>query len=160
MTKSVKIMIILIMACVVIVGGYFLRTEYRETKKMVDIVVHHELDASFYIRQFHKIEHAKNLSQLQRATEETLFSFHQVQTELNHLSLSSPQAIDVRREYEKGILSLQRQLERIKQSKNESDLVMLKKELAKSEQILLNAREKLFNLAERYNMTIRLKMGM
>lgn len=160
MTKVIKLTVIGIITLAVMIGVYFYRTEYRETKQIVDIVVNHELDASFYIRQFHKIEHAKNLSQLQQATEQTLFSFQQAQQTLNHLSLSSSQAIDVRKEYEKGVLLLQNQLNKIKQSNNENDLAKFKKELAKSEQVLLNAREKLFNLAERYNMTIRLKMGM
>lgn len=155
MKKVLKYIAIMIM----ILMGVFIY-QYRETKQMVNIVVQYDLSASFYIRQFHKTQHAKNLVQLQQATEQTLFSFQQAQQALNTVSLYSPQAIDVRKEYEKGLLSLQKQLYKIKQSNNENDLAKFKKELAKSEQVLLNAREKLFNLAERYNMTIRLKMGM
>lgn len=146
-------------AIVFIVSMSVVVYQYQETKQMVNIIVQHDLSASFYIRQFHKIQHAKNLVELQQATEETLSAFQQAQQALNAVSLYSPQAIDVRKEYEKGLILLQKQLYKIKQSNNENDLAMLKKELAKSEQILLNAREKLFNLAQRYHLEIQLKMG-
>lgn len=154
MKKVLKYIAIMIM---ILMGAFIY--QYRETKQMVNIVVNHELNASFYIRQFHKIQHAKNLVQLQQATEQTLSAFQQAQQALNAVSLYSPQAIDVRKEYEKGVMSLQEQLYKIKQSNNENDLAMLKKELAKSEQILLNAREKLFNLAQQYHLEIQLKIG-
>lgn len=149
---------VLIVAVALVVWGCTSK-EYRDTKQIVHIVVENDLSSHTYIRQFHKIEHAQNLQQLQQATEETLSVFQQAQRQFQLLSVSSKEAQDVLKEYERGVLSLQNYLHQIKQSRNPQQLAYFKKQLKKSEQILLNAREKLFNLAMKYNLDILLKTG-
>lgn len=151
--KALRIFMILVLGF-----GIYATNEYRETKKLVNIVITHELNASFYIRQFRRIDDAKDLGQLKKAGEQTLLNFQQAGQEFERLTLLSPRANDVRQEYLIGIKSLQHNINQIDTNHNNHEIKQLKKDIKKSEQILLNAREKLFNLSTPYMLTARLKM--
>lgn len=133
--------------------------EYLETRRIVKTIINHQIDASFHIREFDKIHRAKNLQQLQHATEKTLIHLNKNQQTLNSLTLFTPQTNHVRHEYQKGVIMLQNNLDDIKNSKNPQNLEKLKQQILKSEKTLLNAREKLFQLSDRYLLSIHLKMG-
>lgn len=151
--KALRIFMILVLGL-----SIYVTNEYRETKKLVDIVIAHELNASFYIRQFGRIGDANDLLQLKKAGEQTLLNFQKSKNDFERLTLLSPRAKNVRREYLVGIASLENNISQLNTNHDKHDIKQLKKDIQKSEQILLNAREKLFNLSTPYMLTVRLKM--
>lgn len=152
--KALRIFMVLVAGL-----GIYTANEFRETKKLVDIVIIYKLDSSFYIRQFRRIDDASDLLELKKYGEQTLLSFQQAGNDFKKLTLLSPRAKNVRREYLVGIASLENNITQINASHDKHDIKRLKKDIQTSEQILLNAREKLFNLSTPYMLTERLKMG-
>lgn len=145
--------------CVVMLVFGYIGVEYYDNKRLVNTVVGHQIDASFYIREFHAIDHAKTAKQLESELKHTLSALQSFQDELNTLSLYTPIAKDVRHEYAIGVQSLEQNLVKLQSLPNPKDLTALKQDIKQSEQILLNAREKLFNLSKRYSLEMVLKMG-
>lgn len=145
--------------CVVILVFGYIGVEYYDNKKLINTVLHHKIDTSFYIREFYAIDHAKTAKQLESKLKHTLSALQSFQDELNALSLYTPIAKDIRHEYAMGVQSLEQNLVKLQSLQSPKDLTTLKQDIKQSEQILLNAREKLFNLSKRYSLEVVLKMG-
>lgn len=133
--------------------------EYRDTAKLVKSSLQHGHHSSLYIRQFYKIDGAKNGDELAHAIQKSIDAFAPADRTFQDLSLYTPQARKIRDEYQQGVQALRTNLAEVKQVKSQKDLLKLKKKIKKSEQILLNSRERLFNLSKRYLLDVKMKMG-
>lgn len=133
--------------------------EYHDTAKLVKSSVKHGHHSSLYIRQFYKIDTAKNADELAYAVRKSIDAFAPADQTFQALSLYTPQARKIRDEYQQGVQALRSNLSEAKQVKNGKDLAKLKKKIKRSEQTLLNSRERLLNLSKRYLLTEQMKMG-
>lgn len=145
--------------CVLVLAFGYVGVEHYDNKRLVNAVVGHQIDASFYIIEFQAIDHAKTAKQLENNLQHTLVAFQSFQDELNALSLFTSSSKDIRQEYALGVQALEQNLVKLQSLQNPKDLTALKQDIKQSEQILLNAREKLFNLSKRYSLEVVLKMG-
>lgn len=132
--------------------------EFFETKKLVQTTLKNELSSAFYIRHFGKIDDAKTPTKFNQASKKTLNELKQAQSDFNQLTLYTPFARAVRNDYNQAIDKFEKTLQKSK-SNPSPKLSELKKDIDKAEQLLLNSRERLFNLSERYLLSGQLKMG-
>ncbi|WP_157073897.1 hypothetical protein [Moraxella oblonga] len=154
MKRIIKKLMMMVLSLSFMMIGY-VGIERSETKALIRITQNHQLDSRFYIRNFWHIEDIKTRDELLKDVQKTLNILKQTQQDFNQLNLYTPFALDVRREYNHGVSHLENSIKNIKKG---DKLEVLKKEIDKSEQILLNSREKLFNLSDRYFLSIELKM--
>lgn len=129
--------------------------ERIEAKKLIKTTLVHQLDAGFYIRNFNNIDDTKTLDEFYQESHKTLTQLNNAKNDFNQLKLYTPFAKEVVQDYHKGAAQFEKA---ITQSQS-TDLNKLKQEIDKAEQTLLNSREKLFDLSDRYWLSIELKMG-
>ena len=107
--------------------------------------------------QFHHIRNAQSKDKPIKHTQNTLAQLEQAQTVFNQKTLYTPAAKQIRDDYNHGVGTLKDALAAL-QATDEPDINKTKQQIAKAERQLLNARERLFDLADRHLMTIQLKM--
>lgn len=129
--------------------------ERLETKKLIQTTLNNQLDAGFYIRHFNKIDDTKTLDEFYKESNKALIQLNNAKNDFNQLTLYTPFAKDVVKDYNQGVAQFEKA---INQSQS-TELNKLKQEIDKAEQTLLNSREKLFDLSDRYWLSIELKMG-
>lgn len=135
--------------------------EHHETKKLIDISNQH-IDDDDHIRYFWAINDTKNLGELHARTEQALWYFDSAKSAFGTLTLYTPTARTIRDEYLQGLEKLHNNLNAISKAKAQNDqnqLASLQRQVRQSEQILLNARERLANLSSRHLLSERFKMG-
>lgn len=145
---------------VIILLGYGV-VEHQETKKLIDISNQH-IDDDDHIRYFWAIDDTKNLGELHAHTEQALWHFDSAKSAFGTLTLYTPTARTIRDEYLQGLEKLHNNLNAISQAKAQNDqnqLASLQRQVRQSEQILLNARERLANLSSRHLLSERFKIG-
>lgn len=150
-----KVLLVLMLLVLALLG--YVGAERADTKKLIHTTNEQELDASFYVAQFHHIRNAQSKDKLIKHTQNTLAQLEQAQTVFNQKTLYTPAAKQIRDDYNHGVGTLKDALAAL-QATDEPDINKTKQQIAKAEQQLLNARERLFDLADRHLMTIQLKM--
>lgn len=132
--------------------------EFFETRQLIHTTLNHELSSAFYIRNFRNIDNAQTFDTFYKTSHHTLNKLKQAQNDFNQLTLYTPLARTIRNDYNQGVKAFETALN-THATQSPATLPALKKDINKAEQLLLNSRERLLNLSERYLLSTQIKMG-